>query len=70
MCIIVSGGHTDLVKLDENYNFELIGRTRDDAAGEAFDKAARLLNLGFLAVKKLINIQAFLMNILISQEHY
>ena len=47
MCIIVSGGHTDLVKLDENYNFELIGRTRDDAAGEAFDKAARLLNLSF-----------------------
>ena len=47
MCIIVSGGHTDLVKLDENYNFELIGRTRDDAAGEAFDKAARLLSLGF-----------------------
>ena len=47
MCVIVSGGHTDLVKLDENYNFELIGRTRDDAAGEAFDKAARLLNLGF-----------------------
>ena len=47
MCIIVSGGHTDLVKLDENCNFELIGRTRDDAAGEAFDKAARLLNLGF-----------------------
>ena len=47
MCIIVSGGHTDLVKLDENFNFELIGRTRDDAAGEAFDKAARLLNLSF-----------------------
>ena len=47
MCIIVSGGHTDLVKLDSNYNFELIGRTRDDAAGEAFDKAARLLDLGF-----------------------
>ena len=47
MCIIVSGGHTDLVKLDENFNFELIGRTRDDAAGEAFDKAARLLSLGF-----------------------
>ena len=47
MCIIVSGGHTDLVKLDSNYKFDLIGRTRDDAAGEAFDKAARLLNLGF-----------------------
>ena len=47
MCIIVSGGHTDLVKLDSDYKFELIGRTRDDAAGEAFDKAARLLNLGF-----------------------
>ena len=47
MCVIVSGGHTDLVKLDSDFNFELIGRTRDDAAGEAFDKAARLLNLGF-----------------------
>ena len=47
MCVIVSGGHTDLVKLDSEFNFELIGRTRDDAAGEAFDKAARLLNLGF-----------------------
>ena len=47
MCIIVSGGHTDLVKLDSDFNFQLIGRTRDDAAGEAFDKAARLLDLGF-----------------------
>ena len=47
MCLIVSGGHTDLVKLDSNFQFELIGRTRDDAAGEAFDKAARLMGLGF-----------------------
>ena len=47
MCVIVSGGHTDLVKLDKDYNFELVGRTRDDAAGEAFDKAARLMGLGF-----------------------
>ena len=47
MCLIVSGGHTDLFKLDSNFQFELIGRTRDDAAGEAFDKAARLMGLGF-----------------------
>jgi|TARA_B110000438_G_scaffold213008_1_gene205169 N6-L-threonylcarbamoyladenine synthase len=47
MCLIVSGGHTDLVLLNSNKEFELIGRTRDDAAGEAFDKAARLLGLGF-----------------------
>ena len=47
MCIIVSGGHTDLVKLDSFGEFTLIGRTRDDAAGEAFDKVARLLGLRF-----------------------
>ena len=47
MCLIVSGGHTDLVMLNSDKIFKLIGRTRDDAAGEAFDKAARLLGLGF-----------------------
>ena len=64
MCIIVSGGHTDLVKLDENYNFELIGRTRDDAAGEAFDKAARLLNLGFPGGPEVDKYSSF------SEEHF
>jgi N6-L-threonylcarbamoyladenine synthase len=47
MCLIVSGGHTDLVKMNDYNNFELLGRTKDDAAGEAFDKAARVLGLGF-----------------------
>ena len=47
ICLIVSGGHTDLVKMNGYNKFELLGRTRDDAAGEAFDKAARVLGLGF-----------------------
>jgi len=47
LAIIVSGGHTDLVLMKDHGNYVLIGRTRDDAAGEAFDKAARLLNLGY-----------------------
>ncbi|MCZ6508702.1 MAG: tRNA (adenosine(37)-N6)-threonylcarbamoyltransferase complex transferase subunit TsaD [Acidobacteria bacterium] len=45
--MIVSGGHTDMVLMNEHGNIRRIGRTRDDAAGEAFDKVARLLGLGF-----------------------
>jgi N6-L-threonylcarbamoyladenine synthase len=45
--LIVSGGHTDLVLMEEHGRLRRIGRTRDDAAGEAFDKVARLLGLGF-----------------------
>ncbi len=47
MCLITSGGHTDLVLMEGHGRFTLVGRTRDDAAGEAFDKAARVLGLGF-----------------------
>ncbi len=47
MCLIASGGHTDLILMEGHGRFTLIGRTRDDAAGEAFDKAARVLGLGF-----------------------
>lgn len=47
MCLIASGGHTDLILMEGHGRFNLIGRTRDDAAGEAFDKAARVLGLGF-----------------------
>ena len=47
ICLIVSGGHTDLALMSGHGRFELVGRTRDDAAGEAFDKAARLLGLGY-----------------------
>src|SRR6202521_4956353 len=45
--LVVSGAHSDLVRMKEHGVFEVIGRTRDDAAGEAFDKAARMLGLGY-----------------------
>ena len=47
MCLIASGGHTDLILMRGHGDYTLIARTRDDAAGEAFDKAARALGLGF-----------------------
>ena len=47
MCLIVSGGHTELVLMRGHGSFEPIGETRDDAAGEAFDKAARVLGLRY-----------------------
>lgn len=47
LCLIVSGGHSDLVMMNGHGRFEQLGRTRDDAAGEAFDKAARILGLGY-----------------------
>ena len=47
MCLITSGGHTDLILMQGHGRYTLIARTRDDAAGEAFDKAARVLGLGF-----------------------
>jgi len=47
LCLVVSGGHSDLVLMNGHGQFEKLGRTRDDAAGEAFDKAARILDLGY-----------------------
>jgi len=47
LCLVVSGGHSDLVLMKGHGQFEKLGRTRDDAAGEAFDKAARILDLGY-----------------------
>jgi N6-L-threonylcarbamoyladenine synthase len=47
MCLIVSGGHTELVLMHGHGNYELLGRTIDDAAGEAFDKVARILDVGY-----------------------
>ncbi len=46
-CLIASGGHTDLIIMNGHLDYEVIARTRDDAAGEAFDKVARVLGLGF-----------------------
>lgn len=47
LCLVVSGGHTHLVYVKDYGKFEIIGRTRDDAAGEAFDKVARAIGLGY-----------------------
>ncbi len=47
ICLTVSGGHTDLLYFEEYGDYEILGRTRDDAAGEAFDKIARYLGLGY-----------------------
>lgn len=47
LCLVVSGGHTDLVLMKDHGVFEWIGGTRDDAAGEAFDKTARLLDFPY-----------------------
>lgn len=47
LCLIVSGGHTDLILVETTSQQRVIGRTLDDAAGEAYDKVARLLGLGF-----------------------
>ena len=47
ICMVVSGGHTHLVVVNDYGKYEVIGRTRDDAAGEAFDKVARAIGLGY-----------------------
>lgn len=47
LCLVVSGGHTHLVRVVDYGKYEILGRTRDDAAGEAFDKVARAIGLGY-----------------------
>ncbi len=47
ICLVVSGGHTHLVRVKDYGVYEILGRTRDDAAGEAFDKVARAIGLGY-----------------------
>ena len=47
LCAIVSGGHTHLVHIKDYREFEILGKTRDDAIGEAFDKVARVIGLGY-----------------------
>ena len=47
ICLVVSGGHTHLVRVQDYGVYEILGRTRDDAAGEAFDKVARAIGLGY-----------------------
>src|SRR3989339_1049858 len=45
--IIISGGHTEIVRIKDHVSYETLGETIDDAAGEAFDKAAKMLGLGY-----------------------
>jgi N6-L-threonylcarbamoyladenine synthase len=47
LCLLVSGGHTQIVRVDNHLDFEILGRTIDDAVGEAFDKCAKLMELGY-----------------------
>ena len=47
LCLIISGGHTHLVHVKDYHEFEILGKTRDDAIGEAFDKVARVVGLGY-----------------------
>ena len=47
ICLVISGGHSNLIYVKDKGEYELLGRTRDDAAGEAFDKVAKVLNLGY-----------------------
>lgn len=47
VCLVVSGGHTNIVYMEDYGRFEIMGRTRDDAAGEAYDKIARAIGLGY-----------------------
>lgn len=45
--MVISGGHTHLVKINDYTKFEVLGRTKDDAIGEAFDKVARVMELKY-----------------------
>ena len=47
IALVASGGHTHLFAVEEGYRYRLLGKTRDDAAGEAFDKVAKLLGFGY-----------------------
>ena len=47
LCLVISGGHTHLIHIKDYDKFEIIGKTRDDAIGEAFDKVARVIGLGY-----------------------
>jgi len=56
LCLVVSGGHTHLVHIKNYKDFEILGKTRDDAIGEAFDKVARVIGLGYPGGPKVDNL--------------
>jgi N6-L-threonylcarbamoyladenine synthase len=47
VCLVVSGGHTELIYMERDLDFQILGQTRDDAAGETYDKVARVMGLGY-----------------------
>ena len=56
LCLMISGGHTHLVRVKDYTEFEILGKTRDDAIGEAFDKVARVVGLGYPGGPKVDNL--------------
>ena len=56
LCLIISGGHTHLVNIKDYTEFEVLGKTKDDAIGEAFDKVARVVGLGYPGGPKVDNL--------------
>ena len=56
ICLIISGGHTHLVRVKDYTEFEVLGKTKDDAIGEAFDKVARVVGLGYPGGPKVDNL--------------
>jgi len=56
LALVVSGGHTELIYMEKEYSFEVIGTTQDDAIGEAYDKVARVLGLGYPGGPKIDNL--------------
>lgn len=56
LCLVISGGHTHLVNIKNYKDFEIMGKTRDDAIGEAFDKVARVIGLGYPGGPKVDNL--------------
>lgn len=56
LCLVVSGGHTHLVKVEDYGTYRIIGKTRDDAIGEAYDKVARAIGLGYPGGPKIDNL--------------
>ncbi|MBR2785975.1 MAG: tRNA (adenosine(37)-N6)-threonylcarbamoyltransferase complex transferase subunit TsaD [Clostridia bacterium] len=59
LCMIISGGHTHLVHIKSYEEFEILGKTRDDAIGEAFDKVARVVGLGYPGGPKIDKLAKF-----------
>lgn len=71
LCLVISGGHTHLVNIKNYKDFEIMGKTRDDAIGEAFDKVARVIGLGYPGGPKVDNLaKEGIANIVLPKTHF